>query len=157
MSRLQAQFPAPTGHADLVQPPRAGSAAEQKITVGNQDSIDSEAITQSSVVPPPVDGRWTAGDDAAIPGERFFREPPEQTPAVGSRALAADSSGPADEEVAPANWALQSASAQQRRQWMLVSLILLFGLLASSVLFYQFVSSWQRTAKSDSEVGTCSK
>ncbi len=157
----------PTGQtADLVQPPVPASQGipslqgipsvhgDQKITVGNQESVDSEAITQSSVVPPPVDGRWTAGNDVAVPNERFFREPPEQTSGVEasqSRAHAHALPGSTDEGVAPANWALQSASAQRRRQWMLVSLILLFGLLVSSVLFYQFVSQWQQTAKNDSD------
>ncbi len=148
-SRLQ-----PPGQAaDRVQPPRPGVPGEQRITVGDQEVVDSEAITQSSVVPPPVDGSWTTGEDAAVPGDRFFREPPEQTAGAGvtSSRTAAASSDSADNSMAPANWALQSTAAQQRRQWMLVSLILLFGLLVSSVLFYQFVSRWQQTAKQDSD------
>ncbi len=157
----QPAAPLPTDTPAVNQPPQNESSqiesprVEPKLTVGQQDSIDSEAITQSSVLPPPIDGQRPRADLPSHPSERFLKD---ATSAGSDPAGKPGAEATLTDESAPASWALQSAAAQQRRQWMLVSLVLLFGMVVSAVLFYQFVSNWQQTAQvdpvNDSEVNS---
>lgn len=115
-----------------------------QLAVGSRDSVDSDAITQSAIdgLGPDLHHRREPPDPVAS----NLRPPPPQAPVPASASPISGESAPSesDQYRDQVEGVWRSESTQRTTQLAFVALLSLFGLIASAVVFSQFVHTWRQ-------------
>jgi len=132
----------------------------EHVVIGQPNAVDSDAITQSAVAeigPAAVPGRRPTFSDP-LAGSGGVTPPPITPLRMPQSDVAATASATQAEEATEyrreLDGAWQNESTQRTKQLVLVALISLFGLIAATVVFSQFVRTWRGQQGGDEQVAT---